>query len=635
MEFERTYFDGKVAVVTGGASGIGLALCEELLESGASKVILADFNEANLAEHETRLNEQYPGKVKGILCNVTIESDVKDMLEKSCVFGDERLDLLINCAGAALVGKFIDNPNELEQNASFGKKTATNEDWKKAFALNFFGPLYGCRHALPIMLRQGSGQIVNIISGIAFSPMAYQSMYAATKSALNILTLSLRAEYAQYNIKFNSATPGTTATPIFNEQKILSKAQTPHQSAQRILNGTANNDRLILGDDADIGGAIHCFLPDGYSEKLDGIFLHLAHERKSGRITFEIKASETQPEDLKSLMALKNILELIERSDESAPMDVIEPKIQEYLAERATDKIPESYYNEKTAAVTGGASGVGLALCEELLRCGAKKVVLADYNQANLDIQTQRLSGLYPGKVKGILCNVAEEDDVKAMIASSTEFFAGDFDILINCAGIGQMGMFSDMPDSAETTAHSHMFVETPKRWEQLYDINFYGPLYGCRAVMPIMLKQKHGQIVNIISGTAFMGMPYQTIYASTKAALNALTLVLRYEYWDDGIKFNSATPGTTATAIFDKTSAPTNAQKPEQSARRILTGVAGNERLIFGDDDDVLSAMLWGNPKISYFWDKLLIDIASSRKSGNLSDFGNSTNIKQPQTTS
>lgn len=617
MQFDKAYFAGKVAAVTGGASGIGLALCEEILESGARGVVLADFNRANLARHEARLSEQYPGKVEGILCNVTLEADVKQMLKQAAEFGGGRLDLLINCAGASLVGRFAETADNLNTNSPLLKQAATNEDWKNGFALNFFGPMYGCRHALPIMLKQGSGQIVNIISGIAFSPMAYQSMYAATKAALNALTLSLRAEYARYNIKFNSATPGTTATPMFfNAGGVLSEAQTPLQSAQRILNGVANNDRLILGDDSDLDGAEHCFLPDAYAQRLDEIYLGFARMRRSGTNTFEINKESSVDG-----AALQGMMELI-GTDMSDPA-AIEHRLLAYLKQRGADELPTGYFAEKTAAVTGGASGVGLALCEKLLRCGAKRIVLADYNRFNLDAQAARLNALYPGRVSGIVCNVADEGEVKAMIAEATDFFAGKFDLLVNCAGIGQTGMFTDMPDRAGITASAHVPVEPPERWEQIYSINFYGPLYGCRAVLPVMLRQGSGQIVNIISGTAFSGMPYQSIYASAKAALNALTLVLRYEYWDDGIKFNSSTPGTTATAIFGGAGIPSNAQTPEQSALHILTGVARNERLIFGDNDDAINAMLWGNTKAAGFLDEYLANVADSRSAGNFSDYG------------
>ena len=102
------------------------------------------------------------------------------MIEQAVEFGDGRIDLLFNNAGAGFRGDFEDQ---------------ADGDWEKAFALNFYGAVYGIRAVLPFMRAQGGGHIVNIISGIAFSPMAYQSMYSATKAALNSLTLALRSEF--------------------------------------------------------------------------------------------------------------------------------------------------------------------------------------------------------------------------------------------------------------------------------------------------------------------------------------------------------------------------------------------------------------------------------------------------------
>ncbi|MCL1855130.1 MAG: SDR family oxidoreductase, partial [Clostridia bacterium] len=219
MEYNREYFSGKTAVVTGGASGIGLALAEELLESNAAKVVMADINPDRLKKHAARLKAQYCDRVIGMQCNVTVEENVQRLIAESAECFGGRLDLLFNNAGAGFAGVFTD---------------MTNEDWKIAFDLNFYSALYGMRAAIPIMKKQGGGQIVNIISGIAFSPMAYQTRYAATKAALNGLSLTLRYEHWDDNIKISSATPGTTATAIFVDTKPPETAQTPHQSASRI-----------------------------------------------------------------------------------------------------------------------------------------------------------------------------------------------------------------------------------------------------------------------------------------------------------------------------------------------------------------------------------------------------------------
>ncbi|MCL2704558.1 MAG: SDR family oxidoreductase [Defluviitaleaceae bacterium] len=272
MDYDREYFSGKTAVVTGAASGIGLALVEELLISAAEKVVMADINQANLTEHEAKLNAQYGGRVKGIPCNVTVEEDVKRLISQSTAFFDGKLDLLFNNAGAGFAGWFAD---------------MTDADWKAAFDLNFYSALYGMRAALPIMKKQGGGQIINTISGIAFMPMAMQSRYAATKAALNALSVALRSEYWDDNIKISSATPGTTATNIFaaGGHTAPDFAQSPQQSASRILNGVVNNDRIIFGDDGDVSGGMYGTHPESQKGN-DEYLLRVARERREGKVAF-------------------------------------------------------------------------------------------------------------------------------------------------------------------------------------------------------------------------------------------------------------------------------------------------------------------------------------------------------------
>ena len=160
MNQTSSYYQDKVAVVTGGASGIGLALAETMLSYGAKQVVLADFNDENLKREAVRLNSAYPAKVLGVLANVTKEANVQGMIQKAAEFGGG-IDILFNNAGGGLSGSFDSQPNE---------------NWERAFALNFDGALYGIGAALPFMREQGRGHIVNIISGIAFAPMAYQAM---------------------------------------------------------------------------------------------------------------------------------------------------------------------------------------------------------------------------------------------------------------------------------------------------------------------------------------------------------------------------------------------------------------------------------------------------------------------------
>jgi len=233
----------------------------------------------------------------------------------------------------------------------------------------------------------------------------------------------------------------------------------------------------------------------------------------------------------------------------------------------------KNYYENKVAVVTGGASGIGLALCEMLLSQDAKAVIMADLNAEKLQAESERLGSSYPGRVLGIRTDVTSQESVAALILRAAEFGGGQVHLLFNNAGLG-LGKYFDETTDAD--------------WKFAFDVNFYGALYGIRAVLPIMRAQGGGHIANTASGIAFSPMALQSMYSATKAALVGLTLSLRYELWDENIRLSAVIPGTTATPIWDKAGgAPAGALTPEESARGILAGVAANERIVFVTKDD------------------------------------------------
>ncbi|MEN6598887.1 MAG: SDR family oxidoreductase [Rectinema sp.] len=267
----KEYYENKVAVVTGGASGIGLALCELLLSFGAKAVVLADINAEKLKAESARLESAYPGKVLGIQTDVSKQESINAMIQQAAKFGGGQIDFLFNNAGLGLLKAFDET---------------TDADWKFAFDINFFGALYGIRAVLPIMRAHGGGHIANTASGAAFSPMAYQSMYSATKSALVGLTGSLRYEYWDENIRFSTVIPGTVATAIYDELGGPPKsAITPEESARGILKGLAANERIVIVTEADRNGAINAFHPDT-AKYTDEILLDIARQRRSGKLGF-------------------------------------------------------------------------------------------------------------------------------------------------------------------------------------------------------------------------------------------------------------------------------------------------------------------------------------------------------------
>jgi len=269
----------------------------------------------------------------------------------------------------------------------------------------------------------------------------------------------------------------------------------------------------------------------------------------------------------------------------------------------------KEYYENKVAAVTGGASGIGLALVEGMLEMGAKAVTIADISKDNLNKHVARLSEQYPGKVKGVKTDVTSEASVKAMVDEAAAFGSGRIDLLFNNAGLGLAGAFEE---------------QSNEQWEKAFAINFYGVVYGVRAALPYMKAQKSGHIANTASGIAYVHFPYQSMYAATKSALLGLTTSLRYEYWDDGIRFSTVIPGTVATAIWDGGPIPDVAITPAESADGILKGAAENKRVIFVTDDDregclnmALGAYV---PKLAKGMDEYMLGVARARKSGSFS---------------
>ena len=269
----------------------------------------------------------------------------------------------------------------------------------------------------------------------------------------------------------------------------------------------------------------------------------------------------------------------------------------------------KEYYENKTAAVTGGASGIGLALVEGILEMGARAVTIADISEDNLNRHVARLSEQYPGKVQGVKTDVTSESGVKAMVDAAAAFGTGRIDLLFNNAGLGLSGPFEQQGND---------------KWEKAFAINFYSVIYGVRAALPYMKAQKSGHIANTASGIAYVHFPYQSMYAATKSAVLGLTTSLRYEYWDEGIRFSTIIPGTVATAIWGGGPIPDSAITPAQSAAGILKGAAENKRVIFVTEDDregcISMALGAYVPRMANSMDEYMLGVARARKDGSFS---------------
>lgn len=195
-----TRLHGKVAIVTGGASGIGAATCRLFVREGARGVVIADVNETAAKALEAEL-AQSGTRVLVRRLDVTQEDQWIETMG-AVVAQYDRLDVLVNNAGR---GGPIARPT-VEQ--------TTEEAWDLMFATNAKGVFLGTKHAIPAMRRAGGGSIINVISVYALVGSPLGTAYSASKGAARAFTRTAAVQYASEGVRVNSVFPGFVDTPM-------------------------------------------------------------------------------------------------------------------------------------------------------------------------------------------------------------------------------------------------------------------------------------------------------------------------------------------------------------------------------------------------------------------------------------
>ena len=190
----------------------------------------------------------------------------------------------------------------------------------------------------------------------------------------------------------------------------------------------------------------------------------------------------------------------------------------------------------KVAIVTGGGAGMGLAVARAYAREGAS-IVVADINEAD-GIATANAIQAAGGEVYFVHTNVAEAGDVKAMATTAIKRY-GKIDILYSNAAVQLHGK----------DARAHELTE--EIWDRTYGINIRGLWLCAKYVIPTMIEQGGGSIINVASPTGLVGCaPGYTAYSSSKGAVFALTRVMAVDYARDNIRINAVVPGATETPL-------------------------------------------------------------------------------------
>jgi NAD(P)-dependent dehydrogenase (short-subunit alcohol dehydrogenase family) len=194
--------EGKVAVVTGAADGIGHAIAEGFAREGAH-VFLSDINDKRGRAFAKALRDAGHA-ADYVHCDVAEEKDVANLI-KTAVKKGGRLDVLVNNAAIAIGGMPV--------------YEMTDEQWHRLIAVNLTSVFRGCKYALPHMITQKRGSIINMASAQGHVGLDGWTAYAGAKGAVMAMTRQMAVEFGPHNVRVNSISPGTINTPM-NEKVV-------------------------------------------------------------------------------------------------------------------------------------------------------------------------------------------------------------------------------------------------------------------------------------------------------------------------------------------------------------------------------------------------------------------------------
>lgn len=251
-------FEGRVAVVTGGAGGLGLATAKRLAERGC-EIALVDLHAGPL-EAAAQALESSASKTSIHVADVS-DADRMRTLPREVVSAHGAAHLLVNNAGVAVAARFEDQ---------------SLEDLQWIVAVNFWGVVHGCKFFLPELRRHDEAHIVNVSSMFGFIGVPTQSSYCATKFAVRGFSEALWAELRDSNVGVTSIHPGGIRTNIARTMRsyddelrmanvsALERSRAPDAVAKRIVRAIEKNRlRAIVGWEAHVADALKRLLPIG------------------------------------------------------------------------------------------------------------------------------------------------------------------------------------------------------------------------------------------------------------------------------------------------------------------------------------------------------------------------------------
>ena len=204
---------------------------------------------------------------------------------------------------------------------------------------------------------------------------------------------------------------------------------------------------------------------------------------------------------------------------------------------------------DKVCVITGAGSGMGKAMAE-LFHAHGAKLVLADISG-----KQDEVAAALGGDAVGVHCDVSDEADVQAMIATAEDTF-GRLDVLCNNAGFGG--------------PMAPLHTQTTETWDKVHATNIKGAFLGMKYGVISMLKTGGGAIVNTTSASGVVGWKHHSVYGAAKAGVNQLTKTAALDYSDKNIRINAIAPGTMWTGLVE--ASQTHAEPPAEYP--VLAGI-------------------------------------------------------------